>query len=949
MRLSSRITVYFIFLYAFTCHITPAFAKVDPIWPHVNSDLAPESSISWGKLENGMRYVLMPNKEPPNRISIRLIVQAGSLMENDDQRGLAHFIEHMAFNGTKNFPAGEMVEYFQRLGMGFGADTNAYTSFNETVYMLELPNNDVKIISEGLRLLRDFSDGILFDEKEIEDERGVVISEKKARDSVEFRTYQSELSFIFPNSILPKRLPIGIEDVIKNADRKLFLDYYKKWYTADRLILIVTGDFEIRKCISSIEQNFSSFEKSSKIETDPNMGFVESSGLITKFHLEREASSTKVSIQTIKPISRKTETRDDRIKELYSSVATRIINRRLEKLSKKENSVFNNGYIYTSDFLHFANIGAIELTCTHDQWAAALKVAENELRRVIQYGFREDELTEIKAVMLNEFNQQTKTSATRKSRYLAQSIVSHIRENKVIMSPAQIQALAKNSLAKLTPKICHKLFNEIWSSENTAIFITSNKEINNPDSTIKNIYNESTQQILSPLVDEQLKAFAYYQIGDVGEIIKKEYFEDLAITRVIFSNNVVLNLKPTEYEANTIKVAAQFGYGKLTLPKNKPGMPALASLSLISGGLIEHSYDEIKRIFSGKTVSINFEVKDDALIFSGSTNQADIDDQLHLICAYLNAPGYRNESLQIAQKQYEIFNKKLEHTARGVLKNKVTKYLSDNDYRFGYPTSLEFDKLNLYDVKDWLDEQLKSSYLEVSIVGDFSTDEIIEKARSTLGALSQRQDKKQIFQNKRTLKFPNSDTEKIFVYQTEISKGIAAVYWPTTDLKNIHHSRRLNILSEVISDRLRLKIREEIGNAYSPYSANNPSSTYSDYGYLYCISIVDPSAIISVINIIRNIANDIVENGITEDELDRSLSPFMTSLNEQVRNNYYWLYTVLLQSNENPDRLHWARDMLDDYSSITVKDINNVATKYLKPANSLEIQIIPVEDWDDLK
>ncbi|MFT4550929.1 MAG: zinc protease, partial [Verrucomicrobiales bacterium] len=219
-------------------------AKKAPAWGFETSDLKPDPEITFGTLGNGLRYVILPNAEPPERTSLRLYVDAGSLMETEKQRGLAHFIEHMAFNGTKNFPGGKMVEYFQRLGMSFGGDTNAHTSFKETVYKLELPKPDEKLLREGLQLFRDYADGMLLTQNEIEKERGVILSEKLTRDSPDSRTMEAAFDFALPDSIISKRLPIGTKEVIKGAGRDTFVDFYKKWYTCDRMVFVAVGAVE---------------------------------------------------------------------------------------------------------------------------------------------------------------------------------------------------------------------------------------------------------------------------------------------------------------------------------------------------------------------------------------------------------------------------------------------------------------------------------------------------------------------------------------------------------------------------------------------------------------------------------------------------------------------------------------------------------------------------------
>ena len=222
-------------------------------WPQATSDLKADPKAQFGTLENGLRYVIMPHDEPPGRASIRLYMDVGSLMEQDDQQGMAHYLEHMAFNGSRHFKGGEMVEYFQRLGMGFGADTNAHTSFKETVYMLELPKVESKFITEGMQLFRDYLDGMLLGEAEIDKERGIILSEKLSRDSIEYRTMIEGYKFGLPESILPHRLPIGQEQTIKTMKRPRFVDFYEGYYTPKRATIVAVGDFKDTAAVMRIK------------------------------------------------------------------------------------------------------------------------------------------------------------------------------------------------------------------------------------------------------------------------------------------------------------------------------------------------------------------------------------------------------------------------------------------------------------------------------------------------------------------------------------------------------------------------------------------------------------------------------------------------------------------------------------------------------------------------
>src|SRR4051794_31027213 len=208
---------------------TPPGAKPLP-FPQEGSDLEPEPAAHFGTLANGLRYVVMPNHEPKGRASLRLLVLAGSLHEADDQRGLAHFLEHMAFNGSKHYPPGTLIEFFQRMGMSFGGDTNANTAFDRTIYLLELAHADDASVAEGLRVFRDYAGGLLLSEAEIDKERGVILSEKRASDSVGYRTFVAQLKAMLGSTLLSKRVPIGEPEIISNAPRERFTDFWNTWY-----------------------------------------------------------------------------------------------------------------------------------------------------------------------------------------------------------------------------------------------------------------------------------------------------------------------------------------------------------------------------------------------------------------------------------------------------------------------------------------------------------------------------------------------------------------------------------------------------------------------------------------------------------------------------------------------------------------------------------------------
>ncbi len=941
MKARDRFTRFVIV--GFLCMLVPGyFARAEAaLWPHDESDLKPDPVVTWGMLENGFRFAVMPNKEPPEKVSLRLYVDAGSLMEEDDQRGLAHFLEHMAFNGSRNFSEGDLVEYLQRLGMGFGADTNAHTSWKETVYYLEIPRNDEETLREGLQVFRDYADGLLLDEEEIEKERGVILSEKRARDSVRFRLYKDELGFLFPDTLLPGRITIGEEAVIENAGRERFVDFYRNWYSSDRMVLVAVGDIQPGSVEPLIEEYFSSLVAPSETRPDPEIGEIVGTGIKVHISREPEASSTTVSIQTLRPYTPQPDTFDRRRRNLHRVVAVSVINRRLEILSKEEGASFRSASTFAYDWLDFVEIAGIELRTRPELWREAMNTAEKELRRALAFGFTEPELEEAKANILNSFEQNVKAAPTRQSRGLAGALTASISGNDVFTSPEDDLEAVRRSLVSADAENCLAELRGAWEGGNLYLLVAGNVTLERAEETILTAYRSSRQEKVEPPQEVIQKAFAYGGSGESGVVTESSTDSKLDVEQIRFQNGVRLNLKKTDFEKNAIHLLVRFGGGMLTAPEELPGLPLLASATFTAGGLGEHSSDELSRLFAGKTVGINFTVQDDAFILAGSTGPEDLFEQLLMMRAFLTDPGYRVESIRQAHKHFERLYLQSKQTLRGVMQNEVALFLRSGDARFGLPVrSLLFER-TLDEVKIWLGPYLKSSYMEVSIVGDFDPEETLSLVSQTFGTLPTRDDSKPAYLAARRVSFPGSDSKRTFSVATEIPKAITAVYWPTDDIWDISRTRRLNLLAAVLNDRMRIRIREDLGEAYSPRASSLPSDTFAHYGYLAAITITDPLQAERVITAMKEIANNLKKEGVSQDELDRALKPLLNGLKEWVRNNDYWLGTVMGSSQEYPERLEWSRSMVDDFQSISVEDVNRLAEQYIGGHHGVEVIVTP--------
>lgn len=912
-------------------------------WAHEESDLKPDAGAVFGRLENGLRYIIYPNKVPvEGRASVRLFVDAGSLMEEEDQQGMAHFLEHMAFNGTKNFAAGTMVEKFQRMGMGFGADTNAHTSFRETVYKLELPKVDEPMLTEAFQLFRDDLDGMLLGEAEIEKERGVILSEKLARDSVETRIMEAGYHFAMPDSLLPKRFPIGKEETIKSMSRARFVDFYEKWYTPRRSVLVVVGDVDVPLVEKLIKQFFTDAKARRGDSPDPDLGKLSMGrGLVAKLHTEMEAPATEISIEVNRPADKRPDSVSRRREKMVRNLADAMINQRLSELAKKENSPVIEAEAYNFEMFKFVANSGVYTKCKPENWKAALGLAEQELRRALEHGFTDAEFAEAKSTYVKGIRLRAEGKETRKNSELADAFVRSLGSELVFTDPVEDLKRVEAEVATITPADCLASLRDSWKGEDVQVFVGGNLQLEQGTEAILAAYRESAGIPVKAPEQAETAVFAYTDFGPAGKVVDRTEVKDLEITQVVFANHVRVNLKKTDFEKNSIRVAVNFGGGKLEVPADKPGLLPYAQSVFRQGGLEKHSQDDLRRIFAGKTAGVEFAVGDDTFTLAGKTNPQDLVAQLQLLNAFFVAPGFRDDADRQFKMNLQAVYQQLEHTAEGVMQNKVVSFIHGNDFRFQFPPREELERRNLGELKAWLTPILKEGYMEISVLGDFDTDQALEALAATFGTLPKRADRRPNYDEARKVTFPSEPRNQDIRFTTEIPRAYALAYWPTDDMLDVQRTRRLILLGQILDDRLRLKIREELGETYSPASYHVASDTFPGYGYMTAMATLKPEQVAQVKPMFLEIAEGIIKEGISDDEFQRAREPQLQQLVQMRRDNRYWLTRVLPNCQAQPYRLEWCRSLVDDFTGIKKEELEALAKTYLVPDKSLTIGLLP--------
>lgn len=919
-------------------------------FPQEKSDLRADATVRFGTLPNGMRYAIRANAEPKGRAALRLLIEAGSFMEAENQRGLAHFLEHMSFNGSTHYAPGTLIEFFQRMGMNFGGDTNAYTSFDRTVYMIDLPDTKEATLDEGLQVFGDYAGGLLLKPEEIEKERGVILAEKRSRDSVGYRILEADYAFAYAGTRLPLRFPIGLEEVISKADEGLFRDLYDCWYRPELMTIVAVGDFDVATVETMIRARFAEIQSRADAKTPPEYGApLSHETLRVGHHHEDEAPATEIRYRVIKPWTKKTYQAADILREVPLHLALAMLNQRFTELAKAEGAPFTRAMMYEGDGYGLFREAELNLVCKPEQWKAALSVGEQELRRALTHGFQASELKMAVANMRNGLEQAVKTEATRLSSVIATQLVNTVHEEQVYTSSADDLALIGPALDGITLADCVDRLREVCTGGSPSLFVCGKLAIEGDiNAAIEAAYSDSQKAEVEAPATRKALAWTYTQFGAAaldGAVsaspVERREIEDLGIVQVRYANGVTLNIKRTDFEVGQISLSLQVEGGLVTEPADKPGLGVFTSNFFTTGGLGRLSADELAEVLAGRNVGVRMGANEDSFEFSGRTTPEDLELQLQLLSAFLADPGYRPEAERQFGKLLNQYYNRLEQSVEGMHQLVVPVALASGDKRAGLPPREAISSRTLDDMRAWLSPYFASAALELSVVGDIDPEKVIELVGKTLGALPARKTL-ETPESLRELKALEAPVQQTVEVPTKINKALVALYWQThTDNRDYHRTRRLSMLANVFEDRLRVKVREELGEAYSPDVSNSYSTGFRKFGQIGSHLMVDPAKAVQLAEIVKAISEDMATKGITEDELQRAKLPVLTAQRQSLRKNSYWLGAVLSGCQENTWQLEAARNRTADTEAISVAELNALASELLGAGKCIEYVFMP--------
>ncbi|WP_397401678.1 M16 family metallopeptidase [Phenylobacterium sp.] len=909
-------------------------------WAQATSDLKADPAIRFGNLPNGMRYAIRKQSIPPGQAALRLWFDTGSRMETDAQQGLAHFLEHMAFNGSKEVKEGEMIKILERLGLAFGADTNASTGYGETIYMLDLPRTDAETVDTSLKLLRETAFNLTIDPAAVDRERGVVLSEERSRDTPGYRVYVARSNFLLKGQRPPTRIPIGKVDVLKTAPASAIRDYYDQWYRPERAVFVAVGDFDVDAMEGKIRAAFSGWSARKPPAPAPDNGPVAQRSAEAKLLIEPGVTQT-LQVVWVSPPDLSPDNKATRRRDLIRNLGLAVLNRRYSAITRSPNPPFLGAGAGQFEQDNAADIAIIGVAAEPGGWARALAGVEREQRRLVQYGVRQDELDREIVEIRASLKAAVAGAATRRQAELADDMVGTLSEDTVITAPIDDQSEFEASVAGLKAATVNEVLKTVFQGQGPLVFMASPTPIEGGEAAVLAALTTSQKVAVLPKVQTAATKWPYESFGVAGKVVERREIADLKTTFVRFANGVRLTVKPTAFRDDEVLVRVNVGQGLKGLPNDRQS-PLWAASAMIEGGLKRIGVEDMERVLAANVYGARFSVSDDALVLSGSTRTGDLPTQLQVLAAYLSEPAWRDEAFQRVKTAYRTAHDQYESTTDGVMARDLPGLIHSGDRRWTFPSRQNIAEAKASDIQTAIAQDLVKGPVDVVIVGDITVDQAIAATASTFAALPRRVDPRPAPTAQHAVPFPKGGGSVVeLTHKGRADQAVGYIAWPTSDYwADPQRARDTAVLREIMNLRLTDELRENQGATYSPSVSSQHSLVWSGWGYIAATVEVPPEKLQGFFGDTMKIAAKLAEDGVSPDELARAKAPRIEALQKAQLTNGYWL-GELSGAQTDPRRLDVIRQLITGTERITAADVQRAAQTWFRPGRDYRVEIKP--------
>ncbi|HEV8284081.1 MAG TPA: insulinase family protein [Chitinophagaceae bacterium] len=910
---------------------------------NLNQPIPIDPNVKVGKLPNGLTYYIQKNSKPEKKMELRLVVNTGSILEDPDQRGLAHFMEHMNFNGSKHFPKNELVDYLQKVGVKFGADLNAYTSFDETVYMLPISSDDPEIVEKGFTVLEDWAFNNLLDKTEIDKERGVVLEESRLSKGAQERMLRQYFPKLFNGSKYAERLPIGKDSILKTFNYATLERFYKQWYRPDLMAVVVVGDIDPTEAEKKIKAHFGGFKNPANAKPRPAITPI---AVRTKADAmvvtDDEATNTILEVFNFITPAKKTKTWADYRGSVKKELINALINERLQELTQKENPPFVYGYTGMDQFIrgYDAFISFAVLGDNTTQEAINALLAETEKAR--KFGFLAAELERSKANMLNAAERAYREKDKSESRTLVSSYVNNYLEGAPIPGPENrykflnqilpgISLKEINDEAKKMPAPAHA-FALVMAPTKTKDKLPSNSDLE------KQIIAAAKQQV-KPYEEKAIATNLMEGSDAAGKIVSETKNEKLGTIGLSLSNGVTITMKPTNFKNDEIMMDAWRWGGWQRFPlEDKDNAKHAAELVNVMG-VKDMSPTDLQKFLSGKTVEAFPYLNECEEGIEGSSSVKDFETFLQLINLYFTQPR-KDESLfnSYVTKQKSTLQF-LKANPRYFFQDTLAKIVYNNSpWVTVIPTAQEFENLKLSKIMSIYNQVYgNADGMHFTFVGNVDPVTAKPLFEKYLGSLPGKLEEHKYKDNGVR---PVQGAILANIKKGKESQSFINILWSGETQYNREENIAFRALIDALNIKIIEKLREELGGMYS--GGLNGSIQKRPYVH-YTVSAnipCGPENVDKLTTALFDLIKTAQEKGVDQKDLDKVKETWKKQYKVNLQNNESWLSNLsnsFIDQN-NPENILDYEQKID---ALTVQDLQKAAQKFLSTTNYIKAVLYP--------
>ena len=924
--------------------------KCDPSapWLYRCSDIPIDREWQFGELPNGVRYVVRKNGVPPGQVSIRIRMDVGSLYERDSESGFSHLLEHMVFRQSKYLGDGEAIPTWQRMGATFGSDTNAETSPIATTYKLDLPNATEASVDESMKLLSGMMIAPVLNEKNVRTDVPIVLAEMRERGGTAARVFDQTQQTLFAGQKLAVRPVIGTDATLNGANSASVTAFHQRWYRPENAVIVVVGDIPPAAMEASIKKWFADWQGVGPRSPEPPFGDPlapkGATGLApvgeTRVIVEPEMprSITYAILRPWRPV-RDTVVYNQGI--MVESLAQSIINRRLEAKARAGGS-FLVAQVNKEKLVRSADATFVAITPLGPDWKAALRDTRSVIADAMAKPPTQEEIDrEVKEFGV-AFESGVEQRRLQPGARLADDMVTALDIRETIASPEVVLDIFQRSKPLFTPANVLAKTRAIFGGNVTrAVYVTPQAGEGTPAALRAALAAPVAANAGARLAATSIKYSDLPAIGKPSAPIAQNPVGLLEIQQLDYSNGVKVQLWPTEDEPGRVTLKVRFGAGWRAFNAATAPYATLGEMALVDSGVGPFDREAMDRAATGRKIGFDFEISDTNFVFKADTRAADLEDQLSLVASKFVNPRWDANPVLRAQAAGKINYESYAASPQGVLERDLKFLERGRDPLFRTPTPAEIAATTPEGFRKVWEPLLKHGPIEVQLFGDFDKATAIAALNRTFGALPLRGDLPAGTAGLDARTLEPSANPVLLYHRGQDNQAAGIIGWPTGGgLAQVRESRQLEILTQLFQNRLLDKLREKLGEAYSPQVVNSWPLELNGGGNVFAIANLQPKSVPIFFITAEEIAADLAAKPVTNEELGRVTEPLKQSLTRASSSSAFFMY-LIEGGTSDPVRYRSVRTLLADYTETTPEAMQALAKKYLAPGKSWRVAVIP--------